>query len=59
MRILPLDTVTLDALRAWKLKSPHSKPDDYVFGTKTGHIIGQDKLLDALTYGDEDCKIDQ
>ena len=48
VRTLPLDTITLDALREWKLKSPHSKPDDYVFGTKTGHIISQDKLLDAL-----------
>jgi integrase len=48
VRSVPLDTVTLDALRAWKLKSSYSKPDDYVFGTRTGHIVSQDKMLDAL-----------
>ena len=49
VRTVPLDAVTLDALRAWNLKSPYSKPDDYVFGTRTGHVISQDKMLDALT----------
>lgn len=49
VRTVPVDTVTLDALREWKLKSPHSKSDDYVFGTRTGHIISQDKILDSLT----------
>jgi integrase len=49
VRAVPVDTVTLDALREWKLKSPHSKPDDCVFGTKTGHLISQDKILDSLT----------
>ena len=49
MRFADLDAVTLDALREWKLKSQHSKPDDYVFGTRIGHVVAQDKMLDALT----------
>jgi integrase len=57
VRTVPLDTITLDALRQWKLKSQHSKPDDYVFGTRTGHIIGQDKILDNLTAAMKTAKL--
>ena len=48
VRTVPLDETTLEALREWKLKSQYSKPDDYVFGTRTGHVTSQDKMLDAL-----------
>ena len=57
VRSVPLDVVTLDALRAWKLKSEHSKPDDYVFGSRTGHIVSQDKMLDGLTTGMKAAKL--
>jgi integrase len=48
-RTVPLDGVTLEALRAWKVNSPNSKPDDYVLGTRTGHVMSQDKMLDSLS----------
>jgi len=57
VRTVPLDVVTLDALRAWKLKSQHSKPDDYVFAAKTGHIVSQDKMLDNLTSAMKEAKL--
>ena len=57
VRTVPLDVLTLDALRAWKLKSPNSKPDDYVFGTRTGHIVSQDKMLDSLTFVMKDARL--
>ena len=46
---MPLDEITLEALREWKLRSQYSKPDDYVFGTRTGHVFSQDKILDVLS----------
>jgi integrase len=49
VRTVPLDVTTLDALRVWKLKSLHSKPDDFVFGSRTGHVLSQDKILDSLS----------
>lgn len=47
-RTVPADTLTLDTLRAWKVNSPYSKPDDLVFATRTGKPKAQDKLLDEL-----------
>ena len=49
VRTVPLDEITLEALREWKLRSQYSKPDDYVFGTRTGHVFSQDKILDVLS----------
>ena len=57
VRTVPLDMITLDALRTWKLRSPHSKPDDYVFATRTGHIVSQDKMLDSLSSLMIDAKL--
>ena len=48
-RTVPVDETTLDALRAWRLKSAHSKPESIVFCTRTGHVTSHDKLLDAMS----------
>ena len=40
-----------------RLTSDTRKPDDYVFGTKTGHIVSQDKMLDRLTTAMKAAKL--
>jgi integrase len=57
VRTVPLDTITLGALREWKLKSRYSKPDDYVFGARNGHVLSQDRALDSLIAAMQSAKL--
>lgn len=41
----PLDVWTLSLLLDWKRKSKHTKPDDFIFGTRTGKMETPNNIL--------------
>jgi integrase len=43
--MVPLSAQLISALKAWKLKSPFSNPDDLVFPNRQGGHIGHDNLI--------------
>ncbi len=45
MRTVPLSAQLVSALRAWKLQSRFSKPDDLIFANRKGGYIGHDNLI--------------
>jgi integrase len=45
VRTVPLSTQLVSALKAWKLKSKFSKPEDLIFPNQRGGHIGHDNLV--------------
>jgi integrase len=45
VRAVPLSEQLVAALKAWKLKSKFSKPDDLIFPNRKGEHIGHDNLV--------------
>jgi integrase len=45
VRIVPLSTQLVSALKAWKMRSKFSKPDDLLFPNRRGGHIGHDNLI--------------
>jgi len=45
VRTVPVSAQLLSALKAWKLKSKFSKPDDLIFSNGSGGHIGHDNLI--------------
>jgi integrase len=45
VRTVPLSAQLLSALKAWKVKSKFSKPDDLIFSNGSGGHIGHDNLI--------------
>jgi integrase len=45
VRTVPLSVQLVSALKAWKLKSKFSKPEDLIFPNRHGAHIGHDNLI--------------
>ena len=45
IRTVPLSGQLVAMLKAWKLRSQFSKPDDLIFWNREGHYIGHDNLI--------------
>lgn len=45
MRTVPLGATVITALKGWKVRSKHSKPDDLVFPNKRGGYTGHDNMV--------------
>jgi integrase len=45
VRTVPLSATLVAALRAWKLQSRYSKPDDLIFPNRRGGHVGHDNLM--------------
>jgi integrase len=45
VRTVPLSGQLVSMLKAWKLKSDFSKPDDLIFPNRQGHHLGHDNLV--------------
>jgi integrase len=45
VRTVPLSSQMVAMLKAWKLKSKFSKPDDLIFPNRKGHHLGHDNLV--------------
>ena len=45
MRTVPLSAQLVAMLKAWKLKSEFSKPEDLIFPNRQGHHLGHDNLV--------------
>lgn len=45
VRTVPLSATLVAALRAWKLQSRYSKPDDLIFPNRRGGHVGHDNLV--------------
>jgi integrase len=45
VRSVPLSAQFVSALKAWKLQSRFSKPDDLIFASRQGGHIGHDNLI--------------
>jgi integrase len=45
IRTVPLSAQLVSALKAWKLQSRFSKPDDLIFANRQGGYIGHDNLI--------------
>lgn len=45
MRTVPLAAPVVTALKSWKLRSKHKKPDDLVFPNRRGWYLGHDNMV--------------
>ena len=45
IRAVPLSGQLISMLKAWKLKSKFSKPDDLIFPNRSGHYLGHDNMV--------------
>jgi integrase len=45
VRVVPLSAQLVSALKAWKVKSRFSKPEDLIFPNRRGEHIGHDNLI--------------